>query len=85
MKYLKNYSKIFRAQLSSNELTILLFNLMSIQPTKDRIHLLKTFDIFNNVIAYELLFWGYNIEEKRVVQIINSLFQEFIVDTKNNK
>lgn len=85
MKYLKNYSKIFRAQLSSNELTILLFNLMSIQPTKDRIRLLKTFDIFNNVIAYELLFWGYNIEEKRVVQIINSLFQEFIVDTKNNK
>lgn len=82
-KYINDYSKIFRAQLSSDELTILLFNSISSQSTKHTIHLLKTFDIFNNIIAYRLPIFGYATEEKKVKQIMNSLFQEFMVDPKN--
>ena len=76
-------SKIFRAQLSSDELTVILFNSMSSQSTLKTISLLKKFDIFNNIIALELPISGYDTEKEIVIQTINSLFHEFIADSTN--
>ena len=78
-----SYSKIFRAQLSSDELTVILFNSMSSQSTLKTISLLKKFDIFNNIIALELPISGYDTEKEIVMQTINSLFHEFIADSTN--
>lgn len=82
-KYPNDYSKIFRAQLSSDELTVILFNSMSSQSTLKTISLLKKFDIFNNIIALELPISGYDTEKEIVIQTINSLFHEFIADSTN--
>ena len=73
----------FRAQLSSDELTVILFNSMSSQSTLKTISLLKKFDIFNNIIALELPISGYDTEKEIVIQTINSLFHEFIADSTN--
>lgn len=82
-KYENDYYKIFRAQLSLDELIVLLFNSMSSQSTKKTIHLLKKFDIFNNIITYKLPIFGYTADEEEASQIMNSLFNEFITDNKN--
>lgn len=82
-EYKNDYSKIFRAQLSSDELTILLFNSISPQSTKRTISLLKTFDIFNNITAYALPMFGYELEKGKALQIIDSFFQEFVIDNEN--
>ena len=82
-KYPNDYSKIFRAQLSSDELTVILFNSMSSQSTLKTISLLKKFDIFNNIIALDLPISGYDTEKDIVMQTISSLFHEFITDSTN--
>lgn len=82
-KFKNDYSKIFRAQLSLDELTILLFNSMNYRSTRKTIFLLKEFDIFNNIDPDQLALFGYTVEEEKKSEIINLLFQEFRNDPEN--
>lgn len=82
-KYPNNYSKIFRAQISSNELTILLFNAMSTQSSKRTILLLREFDIFNNINSSKLELFGFAKDSHTISKTISSLFQEFLSDPNN--
>lgn len=82
-KYPNNYSKIFRAQISSNELTILLFNAMSSQSSKRTILLLREFNIFNNINYSDLELFGFAKDSHTISKTINSLFQKFLSDPNN--
>lgn len=53
------YSKIFRAQLSNSELTLLLYNSLSNESNKEVVGLLIEFDMFNNIHKNDVYFARY--------------------------
>jgi hypothetical protein len=72
------YYKIFRSQLSRYELLLLLYNVVSSQSTKEVKSLYKECDLFNNIIADDVLgYVNWNKKEEHTVsdfidQLLNS-------------
>lgn len=86
-----NYSKIFRAQLSNDELILLFFNAVSSQSTIHTVHLLQDYEIFNNLDSDDILGNEDTIEktksqdeqEKKIKVFINNILDEFLKDPSN--
>jgi hypothetical protein len=86
-----NYSKIFRAQLSNDELILLFFNAVSSQSTIHTVHLLQDYEIFNNLDSDDILGYEDTIEktksqdeqEKKFKVFINNILDEFLKDPSN--
>jgi hypothetical protein len=86
-----NYSKIFRAQLSNDELILLFFNAVSSQSTTHTVHLLQDYKIFNNLNSDDILGYVDTIEktksqdeqEKNLKVFINNILDEFLKDPAN--
>lgn len=72
------YYQIFRSQLSRHELLLLLYNVVSSQSTKEVKSLYKECDLFNNIIADDILgYVNWNKKEEHTVsdfidQLLNS-------------
>lgn len=67
--------KIFRAQLSREELVLLFFNAVSSKSNRDVIHLMVDNDMFNNLNLEDLYFVS-GINKRRKIKNIFSLFDE---------
>ena len=67
--------KIFRAQLSREELVLLLFNAVSSKSNRDVIHLMVDNDMFNNLNLEDLYFVSGSTKDEKIKNIF-SLFDE---------
>ena len=67
--------KIFRAQLSREELVLLFFNAVSSKSNRDVIHLMVDNDMFNNLNLEDLYFVSGSTKDEKIKNIF-SLFDE---------
>jgi len=78
----RDYSKIFRAQLSRYELTLLLYNSVSSQSSPETVKYLSKFEIFNNISSVDVYLYQY---EDSVNEFIEDLYMEYKKNQQNKK
>jgi hypothetical protein len=77
------YFKIFRAQLSPSELSILLYNSVSKFSTKKSFKYLVENNIFNNLTENDIHLYSFISYKYSIKEFVNILLEEFLKDPSN--
>jgi len=77
------YFKIFRAQLSTRELCLLLYNAVSNQSSRKVVEYLVNHDIFNNIDSDEILIYKKMGNDVRVETFIKNILDEYLKEHKS--